>query len=129
MAEYFLAIMLGVYTGLFILLQQRLHRVKALLADALNDLEAAAARESVTNHHVEEIFLSLSPLLEQTDWMTGRWGGQFETLVRMERSRNSVAVGIRSKLFALPFMKDFFSENVSGILGSLPSGLELRRES
>lgn len=114
----FLYFLVGVLLGILILLMQRIHRVNNLLSGALTDLETAAYRESVlrvrestTNRHVEEIFLSLSPLLEQTDWMTGRWGGQFETLARMERSRNSAAVDIRSKLFALPFLKEYFSGN------------------
>jgi hypothetical protein len=105
-----------------LLLVQRIERVNSLLADALSDLEKAAVRESTTNHQVEEIVMSLSPLLEQTDWMTGRWGGQFQTLVSMENARNRAAVGIRSKLFALPFMKDFFSANKSALsTGSMQS--------
>ena len=98
-----------------LLLVQRIQRVNSLLADALSDLEKASIRESTTNHQVEEIIMSLSPLLEQTDWMTGRWGGQFQTLVSMENARNRAAVGIRSKLFALPFMKDFFSANKAAL--------------
>jgi len=122
MVVYFLAIMLGAYTGLFLLLQQRLHRVKALLADALSDLETAAYRESVTNIRVEKILILLSPLLEQTDWMTGRWGGQFQTLVSMENARNRAAVDIRSKLFALPFMKEYLSGNKMALFtGSMES--------
>jgi hypothetical protein len=122
MTEYFLAIMLGVTVGLLILLQQRLHRMNNLLADALSDLETAAYRESVTNIRVEKILIMLSPLLEQTDWMTGRWGGQFQTLVSMENARNRAAVDIRSKLFALPFMKDYLSENKMALFtGSMQS--------
>jgi len=122
MTEYFLAIMLGVTVGLLILLQQRLHRMNNLLADALSDLETAAYRESVTNIRVEKILIMLSPLLEQTDWMTGRWGGQFQTLVSMENVRNRAAVDIRSKLFALPFMKDYLSENKMALFtGSMQS--------
>ena len=110
-----------------LLLVQRIERVNSLLADALSDLEKAAVRESTTNHQVEEIVMSLTPLLEQTDWMTGRWGGQFQTLVSMENARNRAAVGIRSKLFAMPFMKDFFSENkaalFTGVAKSTSAGL------
>jgi len=98
-----------------LLLVQRIERVNGLLADALSDLEKAAVRESATNRGVEDVLISLSPLLEQTDWMTGRWGGQFQTLVSMENARNRAAVSIRSKLFAMPFMKDFFSENKAAL--------------
>ena len=105
-----------------LLLVQRIERVNSLLADALSDLEKAAVRESTTNHQVEEIVMSLTPLLEQTDWMTGRWGGQFQTLVSMENARNRAAVDIRSKLFALPFMKDYLSENKMALFtGSMQS--------
>lgn len=135
---FMLAISVGAL-GVILLLVQRIERVNSILAGALTDLETAAyreavlrVRESTTNRRVEEIFMSLSPLLEQTDWMTERWGGQFETLVRMERSRNSAAVDIRSKLFALPFMKDFFSENKAALFTSLPesvaTGLENERK-
>ena len=110
-----------------LLLMQRIHRVNNILAEALSDLETAAyreavlrVRESVTNRHVEAVFLALAPILEQTDWMTGRWGGQFETLVRMEKARNASAVAIRARLLSTPFMSEYFSENKQALfMGSL----------
>ena len=107
-----------------LLLVQRIERVNELLRSALSDLDIANIRESDTNRAVGRVFILLSPLLEQTDWMTGRWGGRFGELVHLENARNRAAVDIRSKLFALPFMKEYVSENTAAIrMGSLQSGL------
>lgn len=37
---------------------------------------------------VADLATAVTPLLEQTDWMTGRWGGQFQTLQALEDRRN-----------------------------------------
>jgi len=46
---------------------------------------------------VEMAFLveAVEPLLEKTDWMTGRWGGQYNVLVRMEERRNKIIDDVR----------------------------------
>jgi len=106
-----------------LLLVQRIERMSALMADALSDLETAHIRQSETNHAVGRIFILLSPLLEQTDWMTGRWGGRLGELISLEKARNATTVAIRARLFSTPFMQDFFSENKTGLLkGSLQAG-------
>ena len=94
-----------------LLLATELRKTKELLGYANTDLQEARIRESVTNRQVGEVFLHISPLLEQTDWMTGRWGGQFETLVRMENRRNAATVGIKKILLGLPYLKNYISEN------------------
>jgi hypothetical protein len=106
-----------------VLLIQRIQQKNALLRNVLEALEDASAREWTTNQRVEHIFTSLSPLLEQTDWMTGRWAGQFQTLVSMEKDRNAAAVAIRVQLMALPFLKQYFDENKADLLTGVTSAV------
>jgi len=115
-----------------VLLVQRIERVNSLLADALNDLETAAYRESTTNHKVEEVFLALAPILEQTDWMTGRWGGRLGELIGLEKARNATTVAVRARLLSTPFMIGYFSEHkmplLTGSLQSAFTGIENERQ-
>ena len=115
-----MAIFLGVTSLLLalvvILLIQRLHRINAIVASISATLDEAQEREIVTNLRVSNILITMTPLLEQTDWMTGRWGGQFQTLVSMENRRNTAARNIRTKLFELPAIKDYTSGNMLDIL-------------
>jgi hypothetical protein len=127
-----MAITLGLALALFWLLMvlvlviQRLRQTQAILAIAVEDLHTARTREIDTNQKMEKVLVSLSPLLEQTDWMTGRWGGQFSTLVSMEKARNSKAVAIRTHLMSLPFIKEYVSENSMGLFtGSTSTALKV----
>ena len=117
--------LLGCALLLIVLIIQRLRQKNALLRDALEALQDAKVREWTTNQHMEKVLVSLSPLLEQTDWMTGRWGGQLQTLVSMEKARNATAVAIRTQLMSLPFIEEYVSENVFGLFtGSATTALK-----
>jgi hypothetical protein len=108
-----------------VLLIQRIQQKNDLLRNMLEALQEAKAREWTTNQRMEKVLVSLSPLLEQTDWMTGRWGGQFQTLVSMEKTRNATAVAIRTQLMSLPFIKEYVSENALGLFtGSTTTALK-----
>jgi len=118
---YFLLLVLIIAV---LLLVTELRKTKELLAYVNADFQEARIRESVTNRQVGEVFLHISPLLEQTDWMTGRWGGQFETLVRMENRRNAATVGIKQILLGLPYLKDYIAGNKVALhMGSVQDAL------
>jgi hypothetical protein len=64
--------------------------------------------ERVHRRKIEEASLSLvdkvTPLIEQTDWMTGRWHGQFHALQSMEAKRNERVVAARRALWDIPMV-------------------------
>jgi hypothetical protein len=104
-----------------VLLIQRIQQENDLLRSMLEALQESKTREWETNQQVEKVFMSLSPVLSQTDWMTGRWGGQFEALVSMEKARNEEVKAIRSTLMALPFLDEYVKANSSSIFTPLPA--------
>lgn len=57
-----------------------------------------------TEAHTMSILRTVVPLVEKTDWMTGRWGGQFSTLVSMENARNRKVEAVRKHLMSLPMV-------------------------
>jgi predicted Holliday junction resolvase-like endonuclease len=84
------------------LLQSTRHNLKSTSADlhdTLGDLDKA-------NAVIADLAVKFTPLLEQTDWMTGRWGGKFNQLVTMEKDRNTAVVSARAALFNAPFMQE-----------------------
>lgn len=76
----------------------------------LDRISDELARERGARQKVEEQSLRLvekvAPLIEQTDWMTGRWHGQFNTLVRLENKRNEAATAARRALWDIPLVAD-----------------------
>jgi len=56
------------------------------------------------NQHVANVNLlvKVAPLLEKTDWMTGRWGGKFDQLLALEKKRNEQVQALRSVYFNHP---------------------------
>lgn len=64
--------------------------------------EALENRLEATEAGSADLVTALLPLLEKTDWMTGRWGGQFNTLVRLENTRNTHVEALRRAVSRLP---------------------------
>jgi hypothetical protein len=73
--------------------------------------------ERVAHRKSRESALALvekvTPLIEQTDWMTGRWHGQFQTLVRMESKRNEAVVAARRALWDIPLVAEHIKKSVT----------------
>lgn len=73
--------------------------------------------EKVARRKVEQNSLALVdavvPLIEQTDWMTGRWHGQFLTLQYLETKRNEAVVTARRALWEIPLVADHLKKNVT----------------
>lgn len=78
--------------------------------DARNAAEdrafTAITRAQSSDVHAELLALSVMPLIEKTDWMTGRWNGQFERLVEFEKIRNDKVDTARRHLWTLPVIQD-----------------------
>jgi chromosome segregation ATPase len=62
-------------------------------------------RLSRTEHRVADFVAKVSPLIAKTDWMTGRWHGQFQTLVHLENKRNAAVDTARRALGDIPMIK------------------------
>lgn len=58
-----------------------------------------------TELRVVDFAAKMSPLIAKSDWMTGRWGGQFDTLVRLENQRNADVDTARKALYEIPMVK------------------------
>lgn len=69
-------------------------------------LLAATARTHKTDDDVAALIEGISPLVEKTDWMTGRWGGQFATLTAMENARNAQVDLVRTIIMNTPLVKE-----------------------
>lgn len=58
-----------------------------------------------TQSRADRVVLAVTPLIEKTDWMTGRWGGQFQSLVAMEAKRNTAVETVRKELSSIPHVE------------------------
>lgn len=87
---------------------------------AWNSALAADERARTSDQNAADLVLAVSPLIEQTDWMTGRWGGQFNTLVSMEKARNAHVVEARTVLWRFPVVRDTILT-----YGALPGKIDL----
>jgi hypothetical protein len=65
----------------------------------------AEAKITKTELRVMDFAAKMSPLIAKTDWMTGRWKGQFDTLVSLENQRNRDVEIARKALFEIPMIK------------------------
>lgn len=95
--------------------ERKAHKLtKYFLANTEASLDRSYARSNKTDDTLIEVFLLLSPLVAKTDWMTGRWGGQFNRLVTMENDRNLLVDTIRRQFMESPVIADYLTESVKG---------------
>ena len=94
-----------VITVVYFLNRARVAAVEALDAEIQEHLDTAA-RLFRTERQVEALVEAVVPLIEKSDWMTGRWGGQFNTLVAMENERNARVDKARRAIWAIPIVDD-----------------------
>lgn len=125
--------LLGVYAVasaiLLITVGMLLHRAHQSLDRTLDALDietlrasTAVAKANTLSAQQQSVLLNITPLLEKTDWMTGRWGGQFETLVSLEKKRNDSVDIVRKSLMDNPVVKHYVIDNPSvmrGIMGGV----------
>jgi predicted PurR-regulated permease PerM len=74
------------------------------LEKEIKERERAQHRLKKTEDEVLTLVQKVTPLIEQTDWMTGRWNGQFNTLVGLENKRNAAVVEARRSLWSIPLV-------------------------
>lgn len=78
---------------------------KALHAITGRARDKAEAEVRRLDGEMTRLLLNLQPLIEKTDWMTGRWAGQFQTLVSLESKRNAAVEAVRHALMDIPSVK------------------------
>jgi hypothetical protein len=70
--------------------------------------------------NIETFVSAVLPLLEKTDWMTGRWNGQFDTLKRLENTRNGAVARATSAFARLPAVEATWQDKrLSLLTGSI----------
>lgn len=73
---------------------------------------ATKTRLVTTEQRTDRVLLALAPLVEKTDWMTGRWSGQFATLQSLEKKRNGAVDRVRRDLMSIPKIKELGTQMV-----------------
>lgn len=109
--------------------QERLeNRVDSQHRQILNltaEIKRLELRDAEVKRHAETLLIHMAPLVEKTDWMTGRWHGKFEQLVQMENRRNDAAEHIRNALLAMPGIRDFTKRHGQDLwAGAITTGLQ-----
>jgi len=89
------------------LAQQEIDRLDDVVETQGLEMVRLRARDLEVKKHAETLLIHMAPLVEKTDWMTGRWHGKFNELVRLENQRNQAAEHIRKALFEMPGIRDF----------------------
>jgi hypothetical protein len=96
--------------------QEVIEKLKETIEDALRSTEVSkVAVEWAQDSRVanDALLQAVLPLVEKTDWMTGRWGGQFQTLVNMEDARNAQVACVQSAIGQLPAVKELMKDSAS----------------
>lgn len=66
---------------------------------------SAEAEARDLDYQLATVLTKVAPLIEKTDWMTGRWGGKFDQLVAMENKRNNTIDIVRRALMNTPSVR------------------------
>ncbi|MFE2102927.1 hypothetical protein [Streptomyces sp. NPDC059468] len=80
--------------------------LRAKLDRTTDELIMTRSRLRKTEQDALALVEKVTPLIEQTDWMTGRWHGAFQTLVSMEAKRNAAVVAARQAMWKIPLVAD-----------------------
>lgn len=105
--EYLIAALM-VLVGFLTLRLARTSNEKHRLEDLI---EGAEMRAAYSDQQAEKLVLAVSPLIVKTDWMTGRWHGQFDFLRHMEAKRNEEVEVARAVISTFPVVRDSVDPN------------------
>lgn len=101
---------IAVLCWLAVTLDKKLGEARYSLRFAQHDLKKAQERVAETEAQTLALVDKVTPLIAKSDWMTGRWGGQFNALVQMENKRNELVDTTRKALWDIPFVADYINE-------------------
>lgn len=80
-------------------------RLRTENANLRFSMEFAEQWAIINEAEAKVLALAVTPLLEQTDWMTGRWGGKFDQLVALENARNANVRNARRAFNEIPLVQ------------------------
>lgn len=87
--------------------------LRAQLDKANDTILFERSRRRRTEEEALDLVAKVTPLIEKTDWMTGRWHGQFNTLVGLENKRNEQVDQARRALWSIPLVADHIAQSLS----------------
>lgn len=95
-----------VWVGCMLFMAWTLINLRTQLDRKTDELIMERVRHRKTEQQSLQLVEKVVPLIEQTDWMTGRWHGQFNTLQRLESNRNAAVVAARRALWSIPLVAE-----------------------
>jgi hypothetical protein len=101
----------AVYAVSLLVMLWRLIETQARLDRTETELQIEHTRRLSTEDQALQLVEKVTPLIEKTDWMTGRWSGQFSTLLRMENDRNDLVDNARRSIWSIPLVADHIKNN------------------
>lgn len=106
-----LVFVIAILCWMAVTLDRQAKRAEARVEQVVRDKNEIQKRLTNTENQSLDLVNKVTPLVEKTDWMTGRWGGQFDTLVAMENKRNLRVEEARKAIWAIPLVSDFVDYN------------------
>jgi hypothetical protein len=103
----------AVWVGCMLFMAWALINLRTQLDRKIDELTVERQRRHKTERDAARLVEKVTPLIEQTDWMTGRWHGQFNTLQRLEAKRNEAVVAARRALWDIPLVADHIKKSVN----------------
>jgi hypothetical protein len=101
------------WVGILMFMAWALINLRTQLDRKIDELAMESARRRKTEKQALLLVEKVTPLLAQSDWMTGRWHGQFNTLQRLEAKRNEVVVQARRALWDIPLVADHIKKSLT----------------
>jgi ABC-type lipoprotein release transport system permease subunit len=97
-------------------LTDRIGALRKIVTDLRTEASHLRMRDAAHKMSIQAATVAIAPLLEKTDWMSGRWNGQFGALVQKENYRNNAVDRVRKALIDSPGVSDFTTEHRVDIL-------------
>jgi hypothetical protein len=108
-----LVFIVTVYSAVVLFTAWSLIQTRSELDRRIDELTMERRRLRETEKQATELVGKVTPLIEKTDWMTGRWNGQFDTLVRLENQRNAAVDTARQAIWEIPIVRDHIAKSLT----------------
>lgn len=113
MNNVILVFIVTVYSAVVLFTAWSLVQTRAELDRRIDQLTMQRRRLNETEKQATELVARVTPLIKKTDWMTGRWNGQFNTLVRLENERNDAVDTARRAIWEIPIVRDHITDSLN----------------
>lgn len=113
MNNYVIVFIVTVYSAVVLYAAWGLVTTRAELDKRLDELVMQRRRLKETEEQALALVDKVTPLIEKSDWMTGRWQGQFSTLVALENKRNAKVDTARRAIWEIPIVRDHIERSIT----------------